>query len=79
MPRQKAHLPEEIAAPLGELSGKIAELSQQLEDEIYRLAVVDKHPVTAIARAVDVDEEVMKKRVVRIRQRRSSVQVPEAA
>jgi hypothetical protein len=77
--RPKARLPQEIAEPLGQLSNEIRTLSQQLEDEIYRLAVVERHPVTAIARATHVDEEVMKKRVARIRRRRNGVQVQEAA
>lgn len=79
MPRTKALLPPEIAEPLGQLSAEVTSLSRQLEDEIYRLAVVEKRPVTAVARAAGIDEEVMKKRVARIRLLRGDVQTSKAA
>jgi len=86
MSRTKAVLPPEIAEPIEQLSDEIFDLQRklkvvqrQLEDEVYRLAVVQRRPVTAIARAARVDPEAMKKRVYRIRDQRGAVQDQEAA
>jgi DNA-directed RNA polymerase specialized sigma24 family protein len=79
MPPQKSQLPREVAEPLQELSARAVSYTRRLEQELLRLALVEKYPVAAIARAAGIDEEVMKKRVARIRRRLLPVQEQEAA
>ncbi len=79
MARTKTQLPDDVAQPLAQLSAHVQQQQQQLEAEIYRLADIENYPVNAIARTVGVDEEVMKKRMPRIRRRYGNVQDQEAA
>jgi len=79
MPRPMSTLPEDRADRIAELQEAVLRLGAEYEEELYRLAVVERHAVTAIARAAGINPEVMKKRVARIRKTHTAVQQPKAA